>query len=172
MSMAAGEYVSVSSQADTEAADIARERAEIAGSPEAELSELTSIYIARGVQPDLARQVAEQMMARDALGSHLRDELGLSEIVNAAPVQAALVSAATFAAGAAAPVIVTALAPAQSIVLWVMTGTLIALAMLGALGAAAGGASRRRGLVRVVFWGVVAMATTAGVGRLFGTVAG
>lgn len=172
MSMAAGEYVSVSSQADTEAADVARERAELAASPASELSELASIYIARGVEPALAWQVAEQMTAKDALGSHLRDELGLSGGMNAAPVQAALVSAATFAIGAAAPVVVAVVAPAPSIVLWVMTGTLAALVALGAMGAAAGGASRWRGIARVVFWGIVAMAVTAAVGRLFGTVAG
>ncbi|TBN43669.1 VIT family protein [Paracoccus subflavus] len=172
MSMAAGEYVSVSSQADTEAADIARERRELADEPASELSELTAIYIKRGVHPDLAQAVAEQMTAKDALGSHLRDELGLSEIANAAPVQAALVSAATFAAGAAAPVAIAALAPAATIIVWVMAGTIVALAALGALGAAAGGASRFRGMVRVVFWGVLAMAITAGVGRVFGTITG
>lgn len=172
MSMAAGEFVSVSSQADTESADIARERSELAASPASELSELAAIYVERGVDPDLARQVAAQMMTRDALGSHLQDELGLSEIVNAAPVQAALVSAATFSAGAAAPVAVAALAPAISVVIWVMSGTIVALAVLGALGAAAGGASRWRGMIRVMFWGVLAMAVTAGVGRVFGTVTG
>lgn len=172
MSMAAGEFVSVSSQADTEAADIARERSELAASPESELSELAAIYGARGVDPDLARKVAAQMMSKDALGSHLRDELGLSQIVNAAPVQAALVSAATFSAGASAPVAVAALVPDASIIIWVICGTIVALAALGALGAVAGGASWWRGMVRVMVLGALAMAVTAGVGRVFGTVAG
>lgn len=170
MSMAAGEYVSVSSQADTEAADIAREHHALVTSPEVELAELTDIYVARGVAPDLARQVAGQMMERDALGSHLRDELGLSATMSAAPLQAAVVSAATFTAGATAPVAIAALAPPASIILWVIAATLVALAMLGALGAAAGGASLWRGTLRVVFWGVIAMVITAGVGHLFGTV--
>lgn len=172
MSMAAGEFVSVSSQADTENADIAREQNELSASPESELSELAAIYAARGVDPDLARTVAAQMMSKDALGSHLRDELGLSQIVNAAPVQAALVSAATFSAGAAAPVAVAAFVPAASVIIWVICGTIVALAVLGALGAVAGGASWWRGMVRVMVWGALAMAVTAEVGRVFGTVAG
>ncbi|PKP66840.1 MAG: hypothetical protein CVT86_02870, partial [Alphaproteobacteria bacterium HGW-Alphaproteobacteria-8] len=131
MSMAAGEYVSVSSQADTEAADLAREQTELASDPTGELQELTGIYAARGLDPSLARQVAEQLTAKDPLGSHLRDELGISEIVSAAPVQAAFVSAATFAAGAAVPLGVAALAPATHITVWVAGATLVALAGLG-----------------------------------------
>lgn len=171
MSMAAGEYVSVSSQADTEAADLAREQTELASDPDGELQELTEIYVERGLEPALARNVAEQLTSRDALGSHLRDELGISEIVSAAPVQAAFVSAATFAAGAAVPLVVAALAPATDITIWVAGATLVALAGLGGLGAAAGGAGRVRGAARVLFWGALAMAATAGVGHLFGVVA-
>lgn len=169
MSMAAGEYVSVSSQADTEAADIARERRELAAAPEAELAELAGIYEERGVEPGLAREVARQMMDHDALGPHLRDELGLTEIVTARPIQAALVSAATFAAGAAAPMAVAALAPTGAILPWIVSGTVLALAALGALGARAGGAPLWRGMGRVVLWGAAAMAATALVGRIFGT---
>lgn len=172
MSMAAGEHVSLSPQADTEAADIAREGRELAKAPEGEVAELAAVYVERDVDPDLARQVSEQMMARDALGSHLRDELGLTEVVNAAAVQAALASAVTFAAGAAAPVVVAGLAPATTTVILVMTGTVVALTALRALGAMAGGDSPSRKVARVVFWGVLAMAVTAGVGRMFGTVAG
>lgn len=172
MSMAAGEYVSVSSQADTETADVARERAELAASPEAEQAELAAIYADRGLAPELAREVARQLMEKDALGAHLRDELGITEVVSAAPIQAALVSAATFAAGAAAPLAVAALAPASQIVVSVVAATLIGLAVLGGLGAAAGGAGRWRGAARVVFWGAIAMAATAAVGHLFGVVAG
>ena len=171
MSMAAGEYVSVSSQADTEAADLARERTELASDPTGELQELAGIYAARGLDPSLARQVAEQLTAKDRLGSHLRDELGISEIVSAAPVQAAFVSAATFAAGAAVPLGVAALAPATHITVWVASATLVALAGLGGLGAAAGGAGRVRGAARVLFWGALAMVATAGVGHIFGVVA-
>lgn len=172
MSMAAGEYVSVSSQADTETADVARERAELAASPEAEHAELAAIYVGRGLSPDLAREVASQLMAKDALGTHLRDELGISEVVSAAPVQAALVSAATFAAGAAAPLVVAALAPESRIGVAVVVASLLGLAVLGWLGAAAGGAGRWRGAARVLVWGALAMAATAGVGHLFGVVAG
>lgn len=172
MSMAAGEYVSVSSQADTEAADMARERAELAGDPDTERAELTAIYIDRGVEPDLARKVAEQLMAKDALGAHLRDELGISEAVAAAPVQAAIVSAATFALGAAAPLAVAAIEPASQVMPWVVGVSLAGLAALGGLGAAAGGAGRWRGALRVLVWGALAMAATAAVGRLFGVVTG
>lgn len=171
MSMAAGEYVSVSSQADTEAADVAREQAELIATPEAEEDELAGIYVNRGVEPQLAREVARQLMAKDALGAHLRDELGISEVVAAAPVQAALVSAATFATGAAAPLLLAALAPEAQILPWVLAGTLVGLATLGGLGAAIGGAGQWRGAARVLFWGALAMAATAAVGRLFGVVA-
>ena len=171
MSMAAGEYVSVSSQTDAEQADTARERAELATHPEHEMKELSDIYEARGLDRHLARLVAEQLTAFDALGAHLRDELGISEIATAHPVQAALVSAATFAAGAALPLLVALLAPEATVTLWVAGATVVALAGLGALGAAAGGATHLRGAARVTFWGALAMAITAGVGALFGVVA-
>lgn len=171
MSMAAGEYVSVSSQADTEAAELGRERAELAADPEGELQELTRIYVKRGLDAPLARQVAVKLTASDALGTHLRDELGISEIVTAAPVQAAFVSAATFATGAAVPLAVAAVAPAGSLSVWVAATTLVALAGLGGAGAAVGGARLIRGAARVLFWGALAMAATAGVGHLFGVVA-
>lgn len=168
MSMAAGEYVSVSSQSDTEKADLARETSELAGDHEAEVRELAGIYAARGVTPDLATEVAEQMMAHDALGAHARDELGISEITTARPIQAALTSAVTFSAGAALPLTVAALAPMSNVVPWVAGSALAGLALLGALGARAGGAPLGRSVVRVVFWGALAMAITAGVGHLFG----
>jgi VIT1/CCC1 family predicted Fe2+/Mn2+ transporter len=168
MSMAAGEYVSVSSQADTEEADMARERHELATQPEAELAELAAIYEQRGVSPELARQVAEQMMAKDAFEAHARDELGLASHVMARPVQAALTSAVTFAAGAALPLIVALLSPAETTVLAVSIACLIGLAVLGAVGARTGGASLWRPTVRVVFWGAVAMASTAAIGSLIG----
>lgn len=168
MSMAAGEYVSVSSQADTEEADMARERHELATQPEAELEELAAIYEERGVQPDLARQVAEQMMAKDAFAAHARDELGLSEHVMAKPVQAAFTSAATFASGAALPLIVALFSPEGMVVWSVSLACLIGLAALGAIGARAGGASILKPTLRVVFWGAVAMATTAIIGALIG----
>lgn len=168
MSMAAGEYVSVSSQSDTEKADLARETSELAGDHEAEVRELAGIYAARGVTPDLATEVAEQMMAHDALGAHARDELGISEITTARPIQAALTSAVTFSAGAALPLTVAALAPLSNVVPWVAGSALAGLALLGALGARAGGAPLGRSVVRVVFWGALAMAITAGVGHLFG----
>ena len=158
MSMAAGEYVSVSSQADTEQADMARERHELATQPEAELAELTAIYQQRGVKPDLARQVAEQMMAKDAFAAHARDELGLASHVMARPVQAALTSAATFASGAALPLIIALLSPAATVVWSVSIACLIGLAVLGAVGARAGGAKVFKPTLRVVFWGAVAMA--------------
>lgn len=168
MSMAAGEYVSVSSQADTEKADLARERAELAGGPELELQELTDIYVARGVEPGLARQVAQQMMAKDALGAHARDELGISEITTARPIQAALTSAATFSCGAALPLLVGMLAPASLLAAMVSVASLAFLAILGVVGARSGGADPWRAAVRVTFWGAFAMAITAGAGALFG----
>lgn len=168
MSMAAGEYVSVSSQADTEAADLDRERQELATMPEAEHAEMTAIYVQRGLDEELAAQVATQLMARDALGAHARDELGISETVTARPVQAALASAATFAVGAALPLLVVLLAPA-SVLLWaVAISSLLFLALLGSLAAATGGSPVLKAAVRVTFWGALAMALTAGVGALFG----
>jgi len=171
MSMAAGEYVSVSSQSDTEKADLARETSELARDNEAEVRELAGIYAARGVTPDLATEVAKQMMAHDALGAHARDELGISEITTARPIQAAITSAVTFSAGAALPLVVAALAPLAGLALWVAGSALLGLALLGALGAKAGGAPIGRSVARVVFWGALAMGITAGVGRLFGVVA-
>jgi VIT1/CCC1 family predicted Fe2+/Mn2+ transporter len=168
MSMAAGEYVSVSSQTDAEKADIARETRELNDTPEAELNELTNIYIERGLDEDLARRVAIQLTKRDALGAHARNELGMSETVTAHPMQAALVSAATFAVGAVVPVIVALIAPPTRITIVVATATLLALAVLGALGASAGGAGKIRGSIRVTFWGALAMAATATVGMIFG----
>jgi vacuolar iron transporter family protein len=168
MSMAAGEYVSVSSQADTENADLAKERNELATEPEHELNELQGIYVNRGLTPDLALQVAEQLTAHDALGAHARDELGISEVLTARPVQAALASAATFAVGAALPLIVALVAPASQLILYVALMSLAFLAALGALAAKAGGANIWIGTARVAFWGVLAMAATAGVGSLFG----
>ncbi len=170
MSMAAGEYVSVSSQSDTERADIARETRELAEEPEAELEELTGIYVSRGLDETLARQVAVQLTARDALGAHARDELGISEITSARPVQAALTSAATFAAGAAAPLLVLALSPMTLAAPAVAASSLLFLAALGAIGARAGGADVMKATVRVTFWGALAMAVTAGVGKIFGAV--
>lgn len=168
MSMAAGEYVSVSSQADTEEADMARERHELATQPEAELAELAAIYEQRGVEPDLARRVAEQMMAKDAFAAHARDELGLASHVMARPVQAAITSAGTFASGAALPLIVALLSPAGTVVWSVSLACLVGLAALGAIGARAGGASILKPTLRVMFWGTVAMATTALIGALIG----
>ena len=170
MSMAAGEYVSVSSQADTEKADLMRERAELAASPEFEREELTEIYVGRGVEPELARRVAEQLMAKGALAAHARDELGISDATAARPLQAALTSAATFAVGAAMPLLMVVLAPAEWLVVAVSVASLVFLALLGAIGARAGGAGIWRATVRVTFWGAFAMALTAGIGRLFGTV--
>lgn len=168
MSMAAGEYVSVSSQSDTEKADIARETRELSEQPEFEVEELAGIYEGRGLTPELARQVAQQLMAKDALGAHARDELGISEITTARPVQAALASAATFAVGAALPLSVVVLAPAASLVWAVGLTSLLFLVVLGAAGARAGGAPALKPVLRVVFWGALAMAATAGVGALFG----
>lgn len=170
MSMAAGEYVSVSSQSDTEKADLARETAELAADPEAEVNELAAIYAARGVEPALSRQVAVQLMARDALGAHARDELGISDFTTARPIQAALTSALTFALGAAPPLIVVLLAPMANLMVWVSLIALVGLMGLGALGAMAGGANVTRSVLRVAFWGAIAMAATAGIGRMFGTV--
>lgn len=169
MSMAAGEYVSVHSQADTEQADLARERAELATDPEAEWRELSAIYVGRGVERDLADQVAAQMMKHDALDAHARDELGISHISTARPLQAALASAASFAAGALLPLLVAAVLPVQSLIYGTFSTSLIFLALLGALAANAGGANALSGAWRVTFWGVLAMATTYGIGALFGT---
>ena len=170
MSMAAGEYVSVSSQSDTEQADLSRERRELAANESIERNELAAIYVKRGLDPTLANQVAEQLMAKDALGAHARDELGISETISARPVQAAVTSAGTFAVGAALPLLVVVVAPAASLVMLVAGTSLFFLALLGALAANAGGASILIGTVRVAFWGALAMAITAGIGALFGTV--
>ena len=170
MAMAAGEYVSVASQADTEAADAAREKRELAEQPEAELNELTGIYIARGVEPDLARKVAEQMTAKDAFGAHARDELAFSDHGSARPIQAALTSAATFAAGAAIPLLIALVSPMNKLPLVVSGGSLVFLAVLGAIGAKVGGASPVKPALRVTFWGAVAMASTALIGSLTGHV--
>lgn len=171
MSMAAGEYVSVHSQADTEKADLARERAELAADVQAEQRELKAIYVGRGLEPGLAQQVAEQLMAHDALGAHARDELGISQAFSARPVQAALASAASFAVGATLPLGVAALVSASGLIGWVSGASLIFLAVLGAVAARAGGAAVMTGAWRVTFWGALAMAATAGVGSLFGAVA-
>lgn len=171
MSMAAGEYVSVHSQADTEHADLSRERAELAADPAAEQRELTSIYVARGLDADLARQVAGQLMAHDALGAHARDELGISEAFSAQPLQAALASAASFAVGAALPLAVALVAPASGLIAWVGGMSLVFLALLGSVAARVGGAGLLAGAWRVTFWGALAMTITAGVGALFGAVA-
>jgi VIT1/CCC1 family predicted Fe2+/Mn2+ transporter len=170
LSMAAGEYVSVSSQADTEQADLARERGELATQPEAEHRELAQIYQSRGLTPTLAAEVATQLMAHDALGAHARDELGLSEMTLARPLQAALASAASFAAGAALPLLVVLLLPLAAVVPATIGASLVLLAALGALAARLGGARPGRGALRVTFWGAVAMGVTALIGRLFGTV--
>jgi len=168
MSMAAGEYVSVHSQADTEKADIERERAELKADDQGEHRELTAIYVGRGLDHALAKQVAEQLMAHDALGAHARDELGISETLRARPIQAAIASAASFAMGAAMPLIVTVVAPMASLVFFVSGASLLFLALLGALAARVGGAGVMRGAMRVTFWGALAMAATAGVGALVG----
>ena len=167
--MAAGEYVSVRSQADTEEADLARERRELAADVAAEERELAAIYVQRGLEPALAEQVALQLMAHDAMGAHARDELGISEAFTARPVQAALASAASFTAGAALPLLVTAVAPQSSLIVIVAASSLVFLASLGALAARIGGAPVVAGAWRVTFWGALAMALTAGVGALFGT---
>jgi VIT1/CCC1 family predicted Fe2+/Mn2+ transporter len=171
MSMAAGEYVSVSSQADTEKADLARENAELRDQPVFEREELAAIYVARGVEPALARQVADQMMAKDALAAHARDELGISEITTARPIQAAVASALTFSAGAALPLTVALVAPAGTTVPAVSAAAVFFLALLGVVGARAGGADVVKAIARVTFWGALALAATAGVGALFGVAA-
>ena len=171
MSMAAGEYVSVSSQADTEAADLARERRELASSPDAEEAELVAIYVKRGLTAELATQVAEQLMARDPLEAHARDELGLSEISMARPLQAAVTSALTFASGALLPVLISAMAPRSSFTWAVPASTIVLLAILGGIAARVGAAPIGRGALRVMFWGALAMAVSAAVGRLFGAAA-
>jgi VIT1/CCC1 family predicted Fe2+/Mn2+ transporter len=168
MSMAAGEYVSVSSQTDAETADLAKEAAELRDSPEAELQELAGIYIGRGLDPALAQQVAQQLTARDALGAHARDELGISETVTARPVQAAIVSALSFATGAFLPLVVAYLAPSEQIAMLVALTTLASLATLGGLGASVGGAGVLKGAARVTVWGALAMGATAVVGMIFG----
>ncbi len=169
LSMAAGEYVSVSSQSDTENADLDRERSELRDQPEFELDELAATYAQRGLAPDLAREVARQLTMHDALGAHARDELGISDLTTARPLQAALASAATFAIGAALPMLVVLLVPADAIVSSVIAASLIFLAALGFMGARVGGSPILKSIVRVVFWGALAMAVTAGVGSLFNT---
>lgn len=168
MSMAAGEYVSVSSQADTERADLSRERSELSENPEGELQELAGIYIQRGLEPALAKEVAVQLTAHDALGAHARDELGISDALSARPIQAALASAATFAIGAALPLLVAVFASDAAIIPLVAGSSLLSLALLGTLGAKAGGAPVGKATARVTFWGALAMALTAGIGALFG----
>jgi VIT1/CCC1 family predicted Fe2+/Mn2+ transporter len=170
MSMAAGEYVSVHSQADTEQADLKRERAELRADDEGERKELMAIYVGRGVDPSLAKQVADQLMAHDAIGAHARDELGIFETLRARPIQAAFASAGSFAVGAAMPLFVTALAPETGLIIFVSGASLLFLALLGALAARTGGAAVTPGAIRVTFWGALAMGITAGVGALFGTV--
>jgi VIT1/CCC1 family predicted Fe2+/Mn2+ transporter len=171
MSMAAGEYVSVHSHADAEAADLEREKKELGADNSGEHKELTDIYISRGLDPELAGRVAEQLMAHDALGAHARDELGIHQPLRARPIQAALASAASFALGASMPLLVASLAPETSLIPIVSGSSLVFLAFLGGLAANAGGAPVARGAVRVTFWGALAMGMTAGVGALFGTVA-
>jgi VIT1/CCC1 family predicted Fe2+/Mn2+ transporter len=171
MSMAAGEYVSVHSQADTERADLTLEKTELRVDNEGEHKELAAIYVARGLDQSLAKQVAQQLMAHDALGAHARDELGISKTVTARPVQAALASAASFAVGAAMPLVVAAITPAAALIPLVAGTSLAFLALLGGLAAHAGGAGVTVGAMRVTFWGALAMAVTAGVGAFFGTVA-
>lgn len=172
MSMAAGEYVSVSSQADTERADLDRERGELATEEDHELEELTAIYVERGLDPNLAEQVAIQLTAHDALGAHARDELGILDVTSARPTQAALTSAATFATGGALPLLVVAIAPGERLVPTVIGLSVILLAALGAIAARTGGAPVLTGTVRVTFWGALAMGITAAVGSLFGAASG
>ncbi|MCS6760608.1 MAG: VIT family protein [Candidatus Devosia symbiotica] len=171
MSMAAGEYVSVSSQSDTERADLARETAELRDQPELERHELAGIYEKRGLDPALALQVADQLTAHDALAAHARDELGISEFTTAHPIQAAITSAATFAVGAGLPLALASLMPQDWVIASVSSGSLVFLAVLGALGAQVGGAPVGRATLRVVFWGGLSLALTAGIGHLFGAVA-
>jgi vacuolar iron transporter family protein len=170
MSMAVGEYVSVSSQADTESADLAREAKQLLTRPHFEHDELASIYVGRGVDPELARQVAAQLMVKDALGAHARDELGISKVSTARPVQAAMTSAPTFAVGALLPLLVVWLIPTQMLVPAVFISSLFFLGVLGAIGARMGGAAMLKPVARVMFWGAIALAVTAGVGAVFGTV--
>ena len=171
MSMAAGEYVSVHSQADTEKADLKLERAELKADNKGEHKELAAIYVARGLDPALAKQVAQQLMVHDAIGAHARDELGISETLRARPIQAALASAGSFAVGAVMPLLVTIVASPARVIPLVAGTSLVFLALLGGLAARAGGAGVMVGALRVTFWGALAMAVTAGVGSLFGTVA-
>lgn len=171
MSMAAGEYVSVSSQADTERADLTRERGELATQPELELAELAGVYAERGVEPGLAHEVARQLMAKDAVGAHARDELGISEMTTARPVQAAFTSAFTFAVGAALPLALAVVTPLPALVPAVSGASIAFLALLGGVGARAGGAPIWKAVARVTFWGAMAMALTAGVGAIFGVAA-
>ncbi|CAN5449632.1 VIT family protein [soil metagenome] len=171
MSMAAGEYVSVSSQADTERADLAREQGELATQPDLELAELAAIYAGRGVEPGLAKEVARQLMAKDALGAHARDELGISEMTTARPVQAAFTSALTFSAGAALPLVMAIVTPLPALVPAVSGASIAFLALLGGVGARTGGAPIWTAVARVTFWGAMAMALTAGVGAIFGVAA-
>jgi VIT1/CCC1 family predicted Fe2+/Mn2+ transporter len=170
MSMAAGEYVSVSSQSDTERADLARERTELKANSKFEHEELAAIYMERGLDADLAKKVAQQLMAKDALGAHARDELGISAFTTARPIQAAFTSAATFSVGAACPLLMVILSPAAWLVPVVSVTSLAFLALLGAIGARAGGANVLRATLRVTFWGALALALTAGIGAIFGTV--
>ena len=170
MAMAAGEYVSVHSQADTEQAELQRERAELKADDKGEHEELTAIYIDRGLDSSLASQVANQLMAHDALGAHARDELGISDTLRARPIQAALASAASFAVGAAMPILVTVTVPTSRLIVLVPLTSLLFLALLGALAASVGGARKIVGALRVTFWGALAMGVTAGVGALFGTI--
>jgi VIT1/CCC1 family predicted Fe2+/Mn2+ transporter len=169
MAMAAGEYVSVSSQADTEHADLARERGELASQPAFERQELTQVYVGRGVEPDVALKVADQLMAKDALGAHAQDELGISEFTTARAIQAALTSAATFSVGAALPLVTAAMVPSTWLISSVSTASLCFLALLGAVGAKAGGANIWKATARVSFWGAFAMGVTAAIGAAFGT---
>lgn len=169
MSMAAGEYVSVSSQADTENADLARERAELAANPEFERAELAQIYVNRGLDPDLAAKVSAQLMAHDAIGSHARDELGITEAFSARPIQAALASASAFSVGAALPLIMVLISPTQNLIALVSVASLVFLVLLGVVAAYVGGANIWKGALRVTFWGFLAMIITAGIGTLFGT---
>jgi vacuolar iron transporter family protein len=170
MSMAAGEYVSVSSQSDTEKADLARERRELSEDPQAEHEELAEIYVKRGIDRTTAQQVSRQLMASDALAAHARDELGISEITTARPVQAALTSAVMFSVGAAMPLLMVVVSPANLLVPVVSAASLGFLALLGAIGAKAGGANMLRATIRVTFWGALALGVTAGIGKLFGAI--
>lgn len=171
MSMAAGEYVSVSSQSDTERADLDRERKELNENEQHEIHELQAIYVSRGLEPELAEKVAEQLMHHDALGAHARDELGISDAGSAKPIQAALTSALTFAIGAALPLLLVVLVPVKELIVVVSAASLVFLALLGILASYTGGSSIIKGAVRVTFWGALAMGLTAGVGFLFGTTA-